>query len=133
MAALARLCDKLGVNRTVARYALLRILYFSPERRLTQVDVANEMKVTSPNITFLVDALEKDHLVQRVPSQTDRRTVYVELTETGRVLAEHLVPSVARFMGLLMEGFTDEEKHQLSDLLYRFRRNAEAFESRSIG
>lgn len=132
MAALARLCDMLGVTRTVGRHALLRILYFSPERRLTQVEVANEMKVTSANITFLVDGLEKAQLVRRVPSQTDRRTVYVELTEAGQLLTERLVPSMARFMSRLMEGFSDEEKHTLSGLLDRLRRNAEAFELRSL-
>lgn len=132
VAALGRLWDALGISRTVGRYALLRILYFSPENRLTQIEVANEMKVTSANVTFLVDGLEKDHLVRRVPSLTDRRTVYVELTDAGRLLAERIVPSMARFMGRLLEGFTEDEKHQLSGLLDKFRSNAEAFELRSI-
>ena len=132
MAALARLCDTLGVTRTVGRHALLRILYFSPERRLTQVEVASEMQVTSANITFLVDGLEKAQLVRRVPSQTDRRTVYVELTEAGQLLTERLVPSMARFMARLTDGFSDVEKHQLSDLLDRLRRNAAAFELHSL-
>jgi MarR family 2-MHQ and catechol resistance regulon transcriptional repressor len=132
MAALACLCDALGVSRTVGRHALVRILYFSPQKRLTQVEVANEMKVTSANVTFLVDGLEKDQLVRRIPSQTDRRTVYVELTESGQLLAERIVPSMARFMNRLMEGFSDDEKHQLSSLLERLRRNAESFESRSL-
>jgi MarR family 2-MHQ and catechol resistance regulon transcriptional repressor len=132
MAALARLCDTLGMTRTVGRHALLRILYFSPERRMTQVEVANEMQVTSANITFLVDGLEKAQLVRRVPSQTDRRTVYVELTEAGQLLTERLVPSMARFMARLMEGFSEEEKQTLSTLLGRMRRNAETFELRSL-
>jgi DNA-binding MarR family transcriptional regulator len=111
---------------------LLRILYFAPEKRLTQVEVANEMKVTSANITFLVDGLEKDQLVRRVPSQTDRRTVHVELTEAGGLLAERLVPSMARLMGQLLDGFDDADKRQLSGLLDRLRRNADAFEARSL-
>ena len=132
MAALGRLWDTLGISRTVGRYALLRILYFSPENRLTQIEVANEMQVTSANVTFLVDGLEKDQLVRRVPSLTDRRTVNVELTDAGRLLAERIVPSMARFMGRLLEGFSEDEKHQLSGLLEKLRRNAEAFESRSL-
>jgi DNA-binding MarR family transcriptional regulator len=58
--------------------------------------------------------------------------VYVELTESGQLLAERIVPSMARFMNRLMEGFSDDEKHQLSSLLERLRRNAESFESRSL-
>ena len=66
--AMGRWCDSLGISRTVGGYQLLRILYFAPEHRLTQVEVAGEMQVTSANITFLVDGLEKEQQVRRVPS-----------------------------------------------------------------
>lgn len=129
---MGRLCDSLGVSRTIGRHQLLRILYFSPEHRLTQVEVANEMQVTSANVTFLVDGLEKDQLVRRVPSLTDRRTVYVELTETGLAFAQRIVPSLARYMAGMLEGFSDDEKHEFSALLDRLRRNAERYAPRSL-
>jgi DNA-binding MarR family transcriptional regulator len=129
---MGRLCDSLGISRTIGRYQLLRILYFKPEHRLTQVEVAGEMQVTSANITFLVDGLEKDQLVRRVPSLTDRRTVYVELTEAGQAFSERIVPSLAHFLAELTEGFTDDEKRQLSQLLDRVRRNAERYHTRSL-
>jgi DNA-binding MarR family transcriptional regulator len=132
MSALGRLCDALGVTRTVGRHALVRLLYFSPEHRLTQVEVAKEMQVTSANVTFLVDGLEKEKLVRRVPSATDRRTVYVELTDAGLVFAERIVPSMARFMARQLAGFSDAEKRQLAELLERLRRNAEAFDASSL-
>lgn len=131
-AALGRLCDSLGISRTIGRYQLLRILYFTPEHRLTQVEVAGEMQVTSANVTFLVDGLEKDSLVRRVPSLTDRRTVYVELTPTGLTSAERIVPSLARFMAAMAEDFSDAEKRQLAHLLDRVRRNAERFQTRTL-
>jgi MarR family 2-MHQ and catechol resistance regulon transcriptional repressor len=126
------MCDTLGVTRTVGRHQLIRTLYFAPEHRLTQVEVANEMQVTSANVTFLVDGLEKNQLVRRVPSQTDRRTVYVELTESGELMADRLMPSMARFMGTLLEGFSADEKRHLNALLDRVRENAERFESRAL-
>lgn len=132
VAAMGRWCDSLGISRTIGRYQLLRILYFTPDHRLTQVEVAGEMQVTSANVTFLVDGLEKDDLVRRVPSLTDRRTVYVELTDAGLAFAERIVPSLASFLGALMQDFSDEEKRQLSHLLDRLRRNAERFETRAL-
>ena len=110
----------------------MRILYFTPEHRLTQVEVAGEMQVTSANITFLVDGLEKDAMVRRVPSLTDRRTVYVELTDAGLVFAERIVPSLANFMAAMMEDFSDSEKRQLSELLDRVRLNADRFATRAL-
>ena len=124
---MGRLCDSLGISRTIGRYQLLRILYFTPEHRLTQVEVAGEMQVTSANVTFLVDGLEKDQLVRRVPSLTDRRTVYVELTEAGMALSDRIVPSLARYLAQMTEDFSDDEKRQLSHLLDRVRRNADRY------
>jgi DNA-binding MarR family transcriptional regulator len=132
LSAMGRLCDSMGVSRTVGRYQLLRILYFAEAHRMTQVEVAGEMQVTSANVTFLVDGLEKDELVRRVPSLTDRRTVYVELTETGLNFAGRIVPSLATYMAAMLEGFSEDEKRQLSHLLDRVRRNAERYETRAL-
>jgi DNA-binding MarR family transcriptional regulator len=129
MAALGRLCTALGVGRTVGRHALLRILYFATGHRMTQFEIAAEMQVTSGNVTFLVDGLEKEDLVRRQPHPTDRRTVYVELTPSGEAFAGTLVPSMARFMAAMLKDFSKTEKRQLAALLDRLRRNAEAFES----
>jgi len=40
--------------------------------------------VSKPNITFLVDHLVKDGLVRRVPDESDRRAIYVHLTNKGK-------------------------------------------------
>jgi MarR family 2-MHQ and catechol resistance regulon transcriptional repressor len=132
LAAMARMQTALGVNRTMGRHALLRLLHFANGHRMTQFEIANEMQVTSSNITFLVDGLEKDTLVQRMPHPTDRRTVYVQLTAEGEALAAVIVPSMARFMGCMLDGFSDDEKQQLSSLLDRFRRNAEQFDAKAL-
>jgi DNA-binding MarR family transcriptional regulator len=130
--ALTRLCTALGINRTVGRHALIRLLHFAVEHRLTQFEIASEMQVTSSNVTFLVDGLEKEGLVQRLPHPTDRRTVHVQLTPEGEDLAKIIVPSMARFMAAMLDGFDDGERRVFADMLERFRRNAEAFDAHSI-
>ena len=40
--------------------------------------------VSKPNITFLVDRLVEDGLVKRVPDESDRRVIYVHLTDKGK-------------------------------------------------
>ena len=131
-AALARLCAALGINRTVGRHALIRLLHFASGHRLTQFEIAAEMQVTSSNVTFLVDGLEKEGLVQRLPHPTDRRTTQVQLTPDGEAFAALLVPSMARFMAAMLDGFDDGEKRLFADLLDRFRRNADVFDAGSI-
>jgi DNA-binding MarR family transcriptional regulator len=89
------------------------------------------MQVTSANVTFLVDGLEKDELVRRVPSLNDRRTVFVELTDAGRTFADRIVSTFATFAARMFEGFSEGEKRQLSDLLDRLRYNSERFEAKA--
>ncbi|HEX5141924.1 MAG TPA: MarR family transcriptional regulator [Dehalococcoidia bacterium] len=132
MAALARLCTALGVNRTMGRHALLRLLHFADQKRMTQFEIAAEMQVTSSNVTFLVDGLEKEGLVQRLPHPSDRRTVYVQLTSEGEALSGIIVPSMARFMAGMLEGFDGAEKQQLVSLLDRLRLNAERFDAKAL-
>src|SRR5260370_38913954 len=47
-------------------------------------DLAEDLGSTPPNITGLVDHLEKDGLVERVPDPDDRRSARARLTEAGR-------------------------------------------------
>ena len=131
LGAMTRLATALGVNRTVGRHALIRLLHFAEDHRLTQFEIAAEMQVTSSNVTFLVDGLEKEGLVERQPHPTDRRTVYVQLTPAGESMAEVLVPSMARFMAAMLEGFDEEEKRTFADMLERFRRNADVYDATS--
>src|SRR6266853_654254 len=47
-------------------------------------DLADELDSTPRNITGLVDHLERDGLVERVPDPQDRRSVRARLTPAGR-------------------------------------------------
>ncbi len=130
--AMSRMCSALGIGRTTGRHALIRLLHFADAHRLTQFEIASEMQVTSSNVTFLVDGLEKEGLVKRLPHPTDRRTVHVQLTQDGESLATVLVPSLAQFMAAMLDGFDDDEKRLFADLLDRFRRNADTFDAQTV-
>lgn len=43
-----------------------------------------DLGVTARNVTQLVDGLEAEGLVRRVPHPTDRRAIVIELTPLGR-------------------------------------------------
>ncbi len=60
----------------------------SPEGRLTMSEVANQTVYTSGGTTRLIDRIEEAGLVRRASCPSDRRTTYVELTETGTTALE---------------------------------------------
>jgi DNA-binding MarR family transcriptional regulator len=69
-------------------YEVVAILATTPEQRLRMVDITRRMCVSKGNVTQLIDKLERQELVTREPSPTDRRLVYALLTERGRKAAE---------------------------------------------
>ena len=53
---------------------------------LRMKELAAKMGVTTGTLTVGVDRLEKQGLVSRIPHDTDRRSILVTLTESGREL-----------------------------------------------
>ncbi|MBO3751286.1 MarR family transcriptional regulator [Streptosporangiaceae bacterium NEAU-GS5] len=53
--------------------------------RATPSELAAELKMSPAGMTGRLDTLEKAGMVQRIRSDTDRRRVDVELTESGRI------------------------------------------------
>src|SRR5882724_3011841 len=64
-----------------ARMKLLGALHHGGPRIMSEL--SEELGVTARNVTALVDALETEGLVRRVPHATDRRATVIELTKTG--------------------------------------------------
>ncbi|TVM15174.1 MarR family transcriptional regulator [Oceanidesulfovibrio indonesiensis] len=89
---------------------------------LRMKELAQKMGVTTGTLTVQVDRLERAGMVRRRPHQEDRRSILVELTDTGRELfTEHhgLHEQLTRD---ITAGLTDEERDQLVDLLGRLTR-----------
>uniref|UniRef100_A9A7L1 Transcriptional regulator, MarR family n=1 Tax=Methanococcus maripaludis (strain C6 / ATCC BAA-1332) TaxID=444158 RepID=A9A7L1_METM6 len=51
-------------------------------------ELAEEMKYTKTSVTNMVQKLEKNGYVKRIRSKSDKREVYVELTEKGHYIFE---------------------------------------------
>lgn len=82
-------------------------------------ELAQMLGVSPRNVTGLVDHLERDRLVSRVPDPFDRRSVLARLTEQGRELIDSLRRGVLEHHARLTEGFSSEELAQLRHLCLR--------------
>ena len=103
---------------------VLRILRFAGDERKTLNDLRAKLGVTSGTLRALVDGLEREALVARVPHPTDRRAIILELTEKGRTVADSVVASIQRFFEMMFRNFTEDEKKLLNDLLDKLCENA---------
>jgi DNA-binding MarR family transcriptional regulator len=72
------------------------------------------------SVTNIIDRLEQQELVQRIPHPTDRRTVLAQITEDGRQVVEKATEAVSSIR-FGVDGLTDAELDQLTDLLRKLR------------
>ena len=98
------------------RMKLLGVLHKSGPKIMSEL--SDELGVTARNVTALVDGLEGEGLVRRVPHATDRRATVIELTATGakhglEMGAGGLLDKVAD----LFRGLTAGEQEQLFGLV----------------
>jgi DNA-binding MarR family transcriptional regulator len=120
-----RLFRSKGQERSIARYTILRILSFSEGRLISQKEIGDQTRATSANVTYLIDGLVGEGLVERVQDEEDRRFSYVRLTPAGHELAAQLVPIMVEFMNGALTDFSEEEKTTFIHLLEKLRHNAE--------
>lgn len=114
---------ELPVSLTGARFTLLLTLYFARDNLLAQNEISRELSVSRTNITNLIDGLERDGLVERVPNPADRRVSYAKLTEDGKKACLTVLPEMTRLMLDHLDGFEPGEIRQFKDYLYRVQRN----------
>src|SRR6266446_8568844 len=87
-------------------------------------DLANDLDTTPRNITGLVDHLERDGLVERVPDAEDRRSVRARLTETGRTRIEAIWQEGIEHQFEVVQAFSKEDLAQLRHLCLRLVESA---------
>ena len=87
-------------------------------------DLAGDLDSTPRNITGLVDHLERDGLVERVPDPDDRRSVRARLTEAGRVRIEAIWKEGLEHQFEIARGMSKEDLAQLRHLCLQLVENA---------
>jgi len=95
------------------------LLAVEEEGRLRMGDVAEDLGITSRTVTTLVDALEKEGLLARLPDPTDRRATLLELTDTARTQFEQVRRLQMELGEELVAPLDQQQRRLLLDLLSR--------------
>lgn len=84
-------------------------------------DLRDALGVTATNITALVDALEKDGMVERTPHPADRRATLVALTPAAVARIRENCPAFQDRVAELFDDFSEAERDQFLALLEKMR------------
>lgn len=111
---------------TFARYEALVLLTFSSRGSLPLGKMGERLMVHPTSVTNIVDRLERQGLVRRVPHDTDRRTTLAELTAAGREVVTAATEAITK-VDLGMDGLSERDRTQLTKLLRKLRLDAGDF------
>jgi len=112
--------DKLGHDLTFSQYITLKKLAMG---NASVTDLARAAEVNPGAMTRLLDKLEARGLIVRVADPSDRRALDIRLTEAGNLIWQDVNQCGMRVRELAMQGMTEAERQQLTDLLARIRDN----------
>lgn len=106
---------------TAVQYNVLRILRGSHPEKLTCSEIGERMLDRTPDVTRLLNRLERVDLVERERAEHDRRVVHVGISARGLELLEKMACDVEEIQNRLARHLTDHELKNLSLLLEKLR------------
>ena len=115
LAAVETYLSRHGVSQ--GRFTVMAVLNRDPQAALCPSDLAEKCGVTRATMTGLLDALERDGLVERQMHSNDRRMTQVRLTRRGIDFLDSILPDYYRRQARLMGHLSEDEKRVLETFL----------------
>jgi DNA-binding MarR family transcriptional regulator len=112
---------------TFARYEILQWLATDPDSARTLSWISKTLRIPPATVTNLIDRLEADGLVRRVPHPSDARTTLAVITARGRKLATTATAALNREV-YEQVGLSEQKRARLLDLLGELRANGDEFD-----
>jgi DNA-binding MarR family transcriptional regulator len=107
------------VGLSIPQFDLLAVVYRTAGA--TQQDIADRLLVTKGNVSGLVDRLTEAGLLERRPTQHDRRSYSLHLTEAGTKFVEAALKVHERFVAETLGRLGTDDLARFEGLLISLR------------
>lgn len=111
-ARLEQVCAAHGI--TEGQYNALRILRGAHPDGYPRCEIARRLIERAPDVTRLIDRLEKQGLVERARSGEDRRLSITLITRNGLQILERMEPAMSTVHHELIDRLPDRDARELS-------------------
>lgn len=105
-------CVEHGIS--VSQYNVLRILRGAHPQGLARCDITRRMLERSPDVTRLIDRLERRGLAERARSDEDRRLSVTRITRKGLGVLDQMRPEVEATQRVFAGRLSPGDVHELS-------------------
>lgn len=106
---------------TWIQWNVLHVLYKNAPDVMRSSDIGNHLTDGTPDVTRILDRLEKRGLVLRKRDAQDKRIISVSLSEDGILLLERVKTPVDKLLNRICGSLNSAEQMLLSDFLDRMK------------
>lgn len=100
---IAPLIDEVKPGLTTSQLMVLLILKDIKDTALPVGKLAEELAVSFPSVSGIIDRLHKEKLIKRFHCKQDRRLVLVKLTTTGNEVVEKLIDAFEKLIQTVLK------------------------------
>lgn len=109
--------ERLVTAMTYNESLVCNLLYKQRKRSaapLTATDLCSRLQIRKPQMNVILNGLEEKGIIARTRSKEDRRSVNIELTETGIPLYEKAHREILRFPEAIIAHFGEERMREFA-------------------
>jgi DNA-binding MarR family transcriptional regulator len=106
---------------TASQYVLLAIL--AKKDGLSQTQLGNRLSFDNPTVTGVIDRMERDGLVERRRTSSDRRVINIFLSDKARAILSEVEDIAEEVNDRALEEYSAEEKSHLITMLNAIWKN----------
>jgi DNA-binding MarR family transcriptional regulator len=117
--------DGWGVSQDLAIY------HIAQNKKLNQKDLANKLNITPASVSAIVNQMESEGLLIRIPDEKDGRQLNLLLTEKGQSLVSKVKTSWSKIQEEITDGFNESEKATLFRFLQKVEKNLDEVTSQN--
>ena len=107
---IARLIDNVKPGLTTSQLMVLLILQDKEDTPLSVGELAEQLSVSLPSVSGIVDRLYKEKFVERKRSRDDRRMVLVKLTDVGKKTITKLLNAFEKLLLDVLKNMPETER-----------------------
>ncbi|WP_102028896.1 MarR family winged helix-turn-helix transcriptional regulator [Salirhabdus sp. Marseille-P4669] len=115
--------EKVHKELTTDQFGTLRYLY--QNESCTSSDIANEFAIGKSAVTAQINRLVDRGFIERVRDESDRRVVFLHLTEEGKQLVEKGNEKLYEVLGDVLSHF---EKEEVTNIIEKLEKLADILE-----
>lgn len=113
-------CEKYGITHT----ELVILLFLTNNPKLdTATDIVEKHRITKSSVSASVRVLQERGLITGEFTDGNHRSIHLRVCEAADKIIRDGMTAQKRFLSVMTDGFSQEEKRNLRDYLERINRN----------